>query len=61
MLANSATRLGFIDLSISLTLITVWMWIDAKQHGRAIAPYIAITLLLGCPGPLIYLIGRKGG
>ena len=57
--ANSATRLGFVDLAISLTLITVWMWFDTKRHGRPIVPYIAITVLLGCPGPLIYLIRRK--
>lgn len=59
MFANSATLLSMVDLTISLTLILVWMWLDAGKRFSAIAPYAVTTVLLGCAGPLLYLIRRK--
>jgi hypothetical protein len=47
------------DLVISLTLFTVWMWQDAKATGRNPWPWMAITLVAGSFGPLIYLLTRK--
>lgn len=47
------------DLVISLTLILVWMWRDAKATGRNIWPWIVMTLVLGSFGPLLYLLTRK--
>jgi hypothetical protein len=49
----------FTDLVIALTLAMVWMWHDAKAMGRNAWPWIALTLLAGSFGPLIYLLTRK--
>ena len=54
--ANAVTVLAFVDLTIALSLITVWMWNDARDRGISVLPYVAVTLLLGSIGPLIYLI-----
>ncbi len=59
-LLNSATTLLFLDLLISLTLITVWMSADAHERRISPLPYIAITLAIGAAGPLLYLIRRSG-
>lgn len=47
------------DLVISLTLVTVWMWHDARATGRNIWPWIVVTLALGSFGPLLYLLTRR--
>ena len=47
-----------IDLSIMLVLFGVWMWRDAKSRGLS-APLWLLVLLLGSPGPLVYLIRRR--
>ncbi len=47
------------DLIISLTLVMVWMWRDAKAAGRNVWPWIIFTLIAGSFGPLIYLLTRK--
>jgi len=49
----------FADLVIALTLVMVWMWRDAKNTGRNIWPWIAITLVAGSFGPLLYFISGK--
>ncbi len=49
----------FADLVIALTLVVVWMWRDARSTGRNIWPWIAITLVAGSFGPLLYLITAK--
>ena len=56
--ANWATRLLFVDLSITLTLITVWMYFDARERGAGFLPYVVLTLTFGAAGPLLYLIRR---
>jgi len=33
----------FIDLSIALTFVMVWMWGDAKARGISPIPYVVIT------------------
>ena len=58
-LANWATRLMFVDLSIALALFTVWMVQDARARGGRWLPYALVTLLLGAAGPLLYLIRRS--
>ncbi len=59
-LANAATVLLFADLAIALSLVTIWMWQDAREHGIAPLPYVLITMALGSVGPLLYLIRRFG-
>ena len=49
------------DLVISLTLVMIWMWHDAKALGRNAWPWICFTLIAGSFGPLIYLLTRKPG
>ncbi len=56
--ANWATRLLFVDLSIALALITVWMYFDARERGASFLPYALLTLTFGAAGPLLYLIRR---
>jgi hypothetical protein len=59
-LANAATVLLFVDLTIALSLVMVWMWQDARRHDIGPLPYALLTLGLGSVGPLLYLIRRFG-
>lgn len=56
---NSATMQIFIDLAISLALILVWIYKDAKKHNRKFAMWLVITLIVGVFGPLLYLLTSK--
>lgn len=47
------------DLSIALTMILVWMVVDARRRGIAALPFIVATLALGSIGPLAYLVRRE--
>ena len=49
----------FTDLVIALLLACFWMLHDARQRGLSAWPYIAITLVLGSFGPLLYLVARE--
>jgi hypothetical protein len=53
---NAATRLMFLDLVITLALISIWMHRDAVTTGRRFWPYALLTLVLGSAGPLTYLL-----
>jgi hypothetical protein len=57
--ANAATRLGCVDLVLSLGLVLIWMRQDASERALPFWPYAAITLCLGVAGPLTYLIHRE--
>jgi hypothetical protein len=50
----------FVDLCIALSLITVWLWRDARSCGMSPIPYVLLTLSFGSAGPLLYLIRRFG-
>ncbi len=47
------------DLVIALSLVMVWMWNDAKTKGRKVVPWIALTLVAGSFGPLLYLLTER--
>lgn len=57
-LANAATVAVFVDLTIALSLVLVWMWGDARERGVSLLPYLVLTLTLGSVGPLLYLVRR---
>jgi len=59
-LANSATIQVFLDLTIALGLVLLWLWQDARKQGISPLPYVILTLTLGSIGPLLYLIRRFG-
>jgi hypothetical protein len=59
MWSNAATRLAFVDLSLSLGLVLVWMRQDASERALPFWSYAAITLAVGVAGPLAYLIHRE--
>ena len=44
------------DLVVALSLFMVWMWRDARAHGRNPYPWIVLTLAAGSFGPLLYLL-----
>lgn len=54
--ANLATVAVLVDLTIALSMVAVWMWNDARDRGISPLPYLAVTLVLGSVGPLIYLL-----
>jgi hypothetical protein len=57
--ANAATITAFADLVIALSLVSVWMWQDARDRGVSAVPYMLLTLMFGSVGPLLYLIRRE--
>jgi len=59
--ANAATVAVLVDLTLALTFVSIWMWRDARRRGITVAPFLAVTALLGSIGPLLYLVihGRK--
>jgi len=60
LFANAATILGSTDLLISLSLVSIWVWQDAKKRGISPVPYLVVTAVLGSAGPLLYLIRTVG-
>lgn len=48
-----------VDAVIALTLVFVWMSIDAKERGLPFWRYAAAGVLFGSVGPLAYLIHRE--
>ena len=59
VLANAATVAALVDLTIALSLVTLWMWQDSRERGLGFVPYAILTFTLGSIGPLCYLIRRE--
>jgi Terpene cyclase DEP1 len=55
-LANLAGLQVLVDLFIALALFIVWMWPNARAKGRNPWVWLAITLVIGSFGPLLYLL-----
>jgi len=58
--SNAASITLLVDLVISLTIISVYMGNDARDHSISVLPYLLLTLAFGSVGPLFYLIRRFG-
>ena len=54
------TALVFVDLTIALGLVLIWMLGDSRERGLSFLPYALLTLAFGSVGPLLYLIRREG-
>jgi len=57
-LANPGTQLLSADLVLSLSLVTIWMVLDARKKQNSFVPFLVITLIFGVAGPLLYLLLR---
>jgi hypothetical protein len=51
---------GMIDLFIELTLVSIWMYFDARKRGTSAIPFILVSAVFGSLGPLAYLFFRFG-
>lgn len=59
LLSTLPGTLVTVDLVISVTLILLWMWSDARERSLPFWPYAIVALLLGSVGTLAYLIHRE--
>ena len=57
---NAATLQVLADLTIALSLVSLWIWQDARSRGESGLPWIVLTAFLGSLVPLVYLIRREG-
>jgi hypothetical protein len=55
-LANPGSLQVLLDLVIACSLIAWWIVNDARATGRNPWPYLAITVVGGSLGPLLYLL-----
>lgn len=47
------------DLCIALTLVSVWLYRDARARGSSPWPFLVLTMGTGSVGPLLYLLLRR--
>ena len=57
-LSNAGGIQVLCDLTISLSLVCIWIHRDARAQGRNPWPFLVATLFLGSIGPLLYLVLR---
>ncbi|HUS23974.1 MAG TPA: DUF2834 domain-containing protein [Candidatus Binatia bacterium] len=57
--ANPGALQVLIDLCIVCTLASLWMIGDAPARGLSAWPFVAITLVAGSFGPMLYLAWRE--
>ena len=57
--ANFGTQQVLADLLIAVSICMYWMWRDAQKTGRNPWPWLALSLVTGSFGPLLYLITAK--
>ena len=56
--ANPWTIQVAIDLVLALTMVSIWMWNDAKQRGKNPLPWLLATTFSGSIAPLVYFLTR---
>ena len=56
--ANPWTVQISVDLVLALSLVSIWLWRDARRRGRNPLPWLVATLLTGSIAPLTYLLLR---
>ena len=49
----------FVDLVLALSMVSVWIWNDARSRGANPVPWLVATLLTGSIAPLAYLLLRS--
>ncbi len=49
----------FSDLFIALSMLMVFMARHAKENGRSVWPWVALTLAVGSFGPMLYFLTAK--
>jgi hypothetical protein len=59
LFSNLASVHVTADVFIALTLVFIWMSIDAKERGLPFWRYAVAGIFLGSAGPLAYLIHRE--
>lgn len=50
-----------LDLVLALSLVSVWLWTDARKRGRNPLPWVIATCITGSIAPLTYLLLRPDG
>ncbi len=55
---GASSLLILTDLAVELTLISIFIYIDARRRGKNPIPWIIVTLVLGGIGSLGYLFLR---
>jgi hypothetical protein len=55
---GASSLLILTDLVVELTLISIFIWVDARRRGRNPVPWIVTTLIFGGVGSLGYLLAR---
>ena len=58
LLQSTAGAQVLADLAIALGLFMVWMWPDARAHGRNPWPWALLIVVAGSIGALLYLLTR---
>ncbi|HEY8155804.1 MAG TPA: DUF2834 domain-containing protein [Myxococcota bacterium] len=58
-ISSWGAALLFVDLTIALGLVLIWMMGDSRERGLSFVPYALLTLAFGSVGPLLYLIRRE--
>ena len=59
LFSNLASVHLSVDIFIALTLVFVWMSVDARERGLPFWRYAVAGLFFGSVGPLAYLIHRE--
>jgi len=61
LMSRPDTAQVVIDLYLLATLAGIWMYTDARKRGQSVGsvmPYLLITAIFVCVGPLLYLVVR---